>query len=398
MATIRPVVLKNEQLSDGTYKVKISVFHKGKTCYISTDFRVSSPSHLKNGSVVKEPEATVTSSKIRALLNLYQSIIDSIDQPGLYTCSQIKDIILRNDNSKAPKTFKSASDEYVQHLENESRHSYSRLIAKAAEYFLDFTNGDVFLQDITPIIIESFSRHLSQRKKRNGQPLSRTMVSMILSRVKVVVNYSIREQYVSYQYHPFLKTKIARSKIREVDLPLKTMRKLIHYSSDRKPLQTARDIFVLSFLMSGMNLIDLLKIDFRLDEVSYMRSKTINRSTEVYHLPIPQEAKDIASKYLNKQGKLDLGYSFSYHNLLCYISRSLAKIKAELNIKDDLIFYSARKSFSQYATDLGVSDRIIDYCLAHSDSSRGVLHFYTRTRRTQAKQAIRQVIDYVFND
>jgi len=397
MPTLKPVVLKNEQLADGTYKVKISVFHKGKTCYISTDLRVSSPSHLKNGAIVKEPESSVKSSRVRTLLNQYQSIVDSIEQPGLYTCPQIKDIILRNDNSKAPKTYQSASDEYVRLLYSEGRASYAQLISKATEYFLSFTNGDVFLCDITPLIIESFSRHLSQRRKRNGQPLSKTMVNMVLARVKVIVNYAVREQYVSYQFHPFLKTKITRSKVREVDLPLDTMRQLIAFSSESKALQVARDVFVLSFYMSGMNLIDLLKTDFRKSETAYMRSKTMNRSAEVYHLPIPQEAKEIASRYINNKGRLDFGYSFSYHNLLCYISRSLARIKETLGIEDDLVFYSARKSFSQYATDLGIPDRIINYCLAHSDSSRGVLQFYTRTRRTQAETAIRQVIDYVLN-
>lgn len=59
--------------------------------------------------------------------------------------------------------------------------------------------------------------------------------------------------------------------------------------------------------------------------------------------------------------------------------------------------HSARKSFAQYAFDLGIPDSIIDYCLAHSDNGRGVVRYYTKTRFKQAEIAINRVAYYINN-
>ena len=61
------------------------------------------------------------------------------------------------------------------------------------------------------------------------------------------------------------------------------------------------------------------------------------------------------------------------------------------------MYYSARKSFAQYASELGIPDNIIDYCLGHSDNKRGVIRFYTKVKKQQADAAIEKVIDYVNN-
>ena len=62
-----------------------------------------------------------------------------------------------------------------------------------------------------------------------------------------------------------------------------------------------------------------------------------------------------------------------------------------------MVYYSARKSFAQYASDLGIPDSIIDYCLGHSDKRRGVIYFYAKIKKQQADAAISKIIDYVNN-
>ena len=80
-----------------------------------------------------------------------------------------------------------------------------------------------------------------------------------------------------------------------------------------------------------------------------------------------------------------------------YVCRSLSTLADNLGIKEKVAFYSARKSFAQYAFDLGIPDSIIDYCLAHSDNGRGVVRYYTKTRFKQAEIAINRVADYINN-
>ncbi len=49
------------------------------------------------------------------------------------------------------------------------------------------------------------------------------------------------------------------------------------------------------------------------------------------------------------------------------------------------------------ASEIGIPDAVIDYCLGHSDRSRGVIRYYTQIRQKHADLAIRRVIDYALN-
>lgn len=147
-------------------------------------------------------------------------------------------------------------------------------------------------------------------------------------------------------------------------------------------------------------MIDMMNLDFRKEEVEYVRTKSRNTTQGVKKIcfTLPEPAKAIAENWMNKNtGRLDFGYKFSYENFVHYVTRSLQKLATELNIQERVIFYSARKSFAQYACEIGIPDSIIDYCLGHSDKSKGVIRYYTKIRQKQADMAISRVIDYVNN-
>ena len=141
-----------------------------------------------------------------------------------------------------------------------------------------------------------------------------------------------------------------------------------------------------------------MNIDFRKPCIEYSRTKTSRRMDNVVILTVPAIAKPIIVKWMDKRtGKLEFGYKFTYHNFSQYVTYSLGDLAKELNIDERVTFYSARKSFAQYASELGIPDGIIDYCLGHSDKSKGIIRYYTKIRQKQADMAISRVIDYVNN-
>lgn len=73
----------------------------------------------------------------------------------------------------------------------------------------------------------------------------------------------------------------------------------------------------------------------------------------------------------------------------------MRELKEYLRIERTLCFYSARKTFAQFASELGIPDGVIDYCLGHSTKSKGVIRFYNKVKQKQAEIAINRVIDYV---
>ena len=392
MATLSLTIFKAKALKDGRHKIRIALRHKHETTYIVTRFIISE-NQFKNGQVVKHPEASAINRKLRNILDDLQEKLDSIKHLELYSCRQIKEII-STDNLSDEQTFSSACSNFVDYLKSEGRDSYALSIERVGRYFRDFARGDILLSDLTPSLVQNFAAFIRKRK------VTETTVNTMLAQMKSVVNRAIREWNISYDIHPFVTTRISAAPIRKLDLTVQNFNKIRESSPEKRKLIMARDLFCLSFYLGGMNLIDIMQTDFRKDVLEYSRSKTKRRmqSDNVITFTIPSQAREIICRWMDKRtGKLDFGYKFTYHNFSQYVTYSLGDLAEELNIDERVTFYSARKSFAQYASEIGIPDGIIDYCLGHSDKSKGVIRYYTKVRQKQADMAISRVIDYVNN-
>lgn len=392
MATLSLTIFKAKALKDGRHKIRIALRHKHETTYIVTRFIISE-NQFKNGQVVKHPEASAINRKLRNILDDLQEKLDSIKHLELYSCRQIKEII-STDNLSDEQTFSSACSNFVDYLKSEGRDSYALSIERVGRYFRDFARGDILLSDLTPSLVQNFAAFIRKRK------VTETTVNTMLAQMKSVVNRAIREWNISYDIHPFVTTRISAAPIRKLDLTVQNFNKIRESSPEKRKLIMARDLFCLSFYLGGMNLIDIMQTDFRKDVLEYSRSKTKGRmqSDSVITFTIPSQAREIICRWMDKRtGKLDFGYKFTYHNFSQYVTYSLGDLAEELNIDERVTFYSARKSFDQYASEIGIPDGIIDYCLGHSDKSKGVIRYYTKVRQKQADMAISRVIDYVNN-
>ena len=396
MATIKLTIFKAKVLKDGRHKIRIAVCHKKETCYIVTRFIIDNLSQFKDGQVTKRPDASIINSKLRNMMNDMQNKLDEIKHQSLYSCKQIKDILVSDLKIKDKQniTYQKACSLFIDELNSEGRESYAVLIERSCRYFTEFTRGEIPMSDITPNIIDGFSRYLKTKKNIGNT------IGMMMSQIKAVINRNINSGSVRYEIHPFAYKKIPKSPIKEVDIALESLNMIRNSNPKGKKYIVARDVFMLSFYLGGMNLIDLMNTRFTSDKVDYVRIKTKLKTETEQHclLPITDPAKEIIDKWINnKTKKLDFGYKFSYHNFSRYICRSISELAKEVGIKEKVVFYSARKSFAQYAFDLGIPDNVIDYCLAHSDKSRGIVRYYAKTRFKQAEIAIKRVIDYINN-
>lgn len=396
MATLKLTIFKAKVLKDGRHKIRVALCHKHETSYIITRFIIDSEAQFKNGQVVKRPDAAVMNKKLRNLLNEYQEKLDAIKHPNLYDCRQLREILVNGMREEESATFQAVSLEYVKELEEAGSIGYSKMIERNNRYFSEFVKGNILLADITPELIEGYSRFLRIKKG-----IGDTTNSMLMRQTKTIINKGIKRRIVKYEVHPFINFKIPSSPVREIDISLESFNKIIMVQPTEKKFRVAHDLFCLSFYLGGINLVDLLSIDFRNIEVlEYVRKKTrtTTQGKNTISFTIPEAAKEIIKKWMNRNtGKLDFGYKFSYPNFSRYLTRSLASLAKRLGITEKVVYYSARKSFAQYASEIGIPDGIIDYCLGHSDKSKGIIRYYTKVRQKQADIAITRVIDYVNN-
>ena len=396
MATLKLTIFKAKVLKNGKHKIRIALCHKGETCYILTRYLIDSENQFKNGLIQKRPDASMMNMHLRSLLNAYQEKLNEVQNQSMYTCRQLKDIISRNVRTSESSTFKSVSTEYIKELILDGRDKYASIIRLSEKYFCEFLRGDIALMDITPELIAGFSKFLKRNKC-----LSVATEGTVMRHIKVIINQGVKRRMVNYSVHPFIDYIIPASPVREIDISLEAFNRIRLATPKEKKYHVAHDLFCLSFYLGGINLIDLLQIDFRDTEVlEYVRTKTKNTAigTRTISFTIPEEAKGIIKEWMNKNtGRLDFGYKFSYPNFSRYLTRSLASLVKKLGITEKVVYYSARKSFAQYASEIGIPDGIIDYCLGHSDKSKGVIRYYTKVRQKQADMAISRVIDYVNN-
>lgn len=390
MATINPVIIPERVLRNGTHKLRIAVRHKTKTAYIITRIILDEPGQLRNGKIVRHPEACILNKKLRKMMDIYEERLEKIRNTDLYTCEQLRDIIKSGPDGEEV-TFKGISGEYVSYLMSEGRNSYAKLMERSSRYFCEYCRGDIAMEDITPVLVRSFAESL----KKPGR--SKAYISTILSHIKALINKAITNQMVSYSIHPFVSVKIPQSPVREVTLSLESFVRIMNSKPDSKRKKMARDLFMISFMLGGMNLIDIMNVDFRDKEVRYVRTKSAGRTQQenVISFDMPEGIERYAGGWMQPNGKLDFGYKFTYHNFSQYVSYAITDLAEELGIKERVVFYSARKCFAQFASDICMPDSVINYCLGHSDRSKGVIRYYTKIRSRQASICIKRVCDYV---
>lgn len=393
MATIKLALLRSTRAKNGTYKIRIAVGHHSRTHYIVTKYTVNSLSEFQDGVVVRLPNAHQTNIELRKLLNDYEDRLDRIPNPDNYSCKQLRDLLKDMRPKASAATYNEVSEHYRQQLTEDGRKSYADMLGNTQRVFNDFCNGDIFLHQINPNTITEFERYMRHRG------CSVTYTNMGLSMIRTIINRAVRAQLVKYDLHPFAYWKRSGDEYREIDLSVEAVRAIRDSQPHLKKERLARDIFMLSYYLGGINLIDLLSIKFKgVTVLEYVRTKSRNmkRSDKRISFTIQPEAQAIIAKYLNRNtGRLDFGYKFQYRNFVSFVSRSIKSLARRLNIDNaqKACLYSARKSFVQHGFDLGIPLETLEYCIGQSMKANRPIFNYLKIMRRHADVAIRKIID-----
>lgn len=390
MATLHFVVLKSRQTAKKSYFVYLALTHQGAVRYITTEYEVDDLYQFDRGKVVCRKDAKVMNQRLSYLLSEYQEKLDVIPDKTIYTCAQLKEILEGRYKIGKMTTIKEYMELRIRRLRTEGRNSY----ADMNEYTLGWivkVLGDITLQSISTLTIDKFVKGL--------YTLSNATKQMRLTHLKACLNEAIREGLVKYEIHPFIYTRMPKSPARQLDLTIEEFTRIRELRTCHKRLTLARDLFLLSFYLGGINLADLVDIDFSGEKIKYVRRKTSNKKQGEKEIifSIQPEARSIIKKYMKQNGKLNFNYKLSSSNFRRYVNYCLKKLGSELNIESNISYYSARKTFSQFAFDLGIRTEIVEYCLGQSMKENRPIYNYIRVMQRQADKAIRMVIDYTEN-
>ena len=386
MATLKLVIVPAKRLVNGKHKIRVALSHNSNTRYIPTDVIISD-GEFKDGMVVNRDDASHLNVKLRNILNYYQNIIDETMQLGSYTCSEVIKLLIKEHRYSNAK-FSDAMKEYLEELKEEERHKSEKLYRLACESFIREC-GDIFLNMITEKDIKTFRRNLEKRH------LSPTTVRIYMTLVKVVIHFAEKRKMCKFEDDPFEDVSTPSANIRELDLTIREIKAIRDLEAPKYNICVARDIFMLSYYLGGMNLVDMLEVDFRKNYIEYYRQKTKNKKhgESKTAFSIQPEARDIINKYMKKNGKLVFGKYDTFGKAYSVISRKMDELAELAGIRKRVVFYSARKSFVQHGFDLGIALETLEYCIGQSMKTNRPIFNYVRVMRNHADKAMRQIFD-----
>ncbi len=178
----------------------------------------------------------------------------------------------------------------------------------------------------------------------------------------------------------------------------------VDLSKEKPTVQLAKDLFLFSYLCSGMNFTDIanLKPDYISgNQLQYIRQKT---SQKINVLLVP-DAINLLLKY--KANSESSGYSFPIlnsqihktakqkqyriHKVLGQTDKGLKRIAELCKIKINLTSYVARHSFATILKNSGVNIALISEALGHSELSTTQIYLDS-FENSQVKEAMKHLL------
>lgn len=222
-----------------------------------------------------------------------------------------------------------------------------------------------------------------------AQGYSPGTISNYMLNIHAVIREAIRNEIIDRD--PFVKLdKLPRSPKRKRSLTVETLRELFAAKPSRKSMVAALDAFRLSFMLIGINAVDLLSLSGVDDgRINYERHKTRRQ----YSIKVEPEALEIISRYKSdKRGQL-LTFADRWQcrqSACAAIATALRRVSG----RDDLTLYWARHSWATIAYSIGVPKDVISQALGHSFGA-AVTDVYIDYDNDKVDEANRRVLDWV---
>lgn len=381
--------MPGKALKDGKHKVRIAVAHNSQTRYILTDVILNSTKEWKNGKVVKRGDATYLNSKLLARLDEVQHIIDETPYIEGLSCAELVTCIL-NARAKRTHTLRSAFEEMLEvSLAKDTTKTRYRTQFRSITSVIP---EDTFMTHLTPLMVQRF---IKVRSAHIAPITLQTQITLLSQIVKFCQANGYTDFRVS-PTHGYYQRIIA---VRQNWLTPDQVRFIRDTDTGRRGYDKFRDLFMLSYYLGGVNLIDLARINFNecTDTLRYVRTKTERKAkvNPFVEFDIPDEAKPIIAKYKGEDGFLKMYKAADIDQ--CHSMMGTVKSYRDNYNLPGLTFYSARKSFAQHAFALGENESVIDYVLGHSlgGSRNKMLFAYIKVTPEMATACVRKVCDFI---
>lgn len=402
MATFKTCVFAHQKKMDGTYNVKLRITHHRKSRWVGTNLYAMA-NDLTRGLKIKDEKLRLACQRL---------VGDCIE-----ACNEIGFEIERMEVDELTSRLKAILSgeerfrlDFIQYMEQATARmqpgtaSGYRTASAALKRYIGRDTLDIgeiskaFVQGFVDFIEQEPSQRGSNRKSEKGyvpQSKGSRAISFYVTRIKTMYNRAKVEfndedlGQIRIKGDPFKGIKIGQ--------PVATAKRAVSHEIIQKmielpPLQykswqTARDCFLISFAMMGMNSVDMLTCGpAKKNEVVYQRKKTTTRRSDgaEMHVKIESCIKPLIKRYSDRTGQRLFHFYLEYadrENFTRMLNKGLKKVGAMVGV-DDLTFYAARHTFATIARmpakegGAGIDKYVVHEMLNHVDKEMKVTDIY----------------------
>ena len=420
MLTIKSEIKRSELKVDGTYNVKIRFTLDRKVKRLSTNLFVTQQDLTKS---LKFKEDTSIKREVDRLVLYYreQCLKLQLDQ-NHYSLDEIVEFLNGEQEKQQTINFIKFSREWIASTTIKGAPNYTTAI-NALVRFIGKEELDINL--ITLDFLEDFKSFLNKEREIRTKRLmqqgkrvpSNRSLSLYLISIKKLFNeakkrYNKKDKnLILIPNSPFIELEIPKQEatrkraisadiIKKVwKLPYKDMKK--GYKATCR-YNLAKDCFILSFCLMGMNSADLYNAtEMKGNTITYNRTKTKDRRLDKAQMKvdIPKLAQPLIEKYKDKTGKRLFNFYQYYVDEKGFnkaINYGLKEIGRLLEI-DDLEYYAARHSWATIALNkVGIDKYTVHAALNHVDETMRVTDIYIERDFVNENRANAKVVKYVF--
>ncbi len=361
MATFKALVYADNKRRDGTYNVKIRVTHKTRTLKVSTSMYVDA-TQLTRSLKIKDPEIIDQCERIirewRHIVMELGYMAEQMDVKEIM--SHIRTKLLNGSGFRLD--FVAFGRRKIEGMTPNTGRNHEAALRALIRYM---GKDSIDISEITSRTMRGFEEYL-----RKTCPTSGGAVARYPGAIRHLHNLA-RDEYndseiglIRIPQAPFERystPKVAPARPRAVSIEvMQGIIGLADAGTINSSRDIARDCFLLSFGLAGMNAVDMYSLPASAlegDVITYFRQKTRSRRSDSaeFRIRIEPEIRPLVDKYLDPTKRHLFWFATRFASVKTFnreISRGMSAVQEAVPFSRHYTFYSARHT----CATLGQSD------------------------------------------
>ena len=398
--TFSYVIFPHHKRADGTITVKIRMIHNSKAKYCTTSVTVTKEQLTKRMDRITDQRVV---DALNVKLDEYRRIASLIDGAEYYSADMLWERIqetLRGGHTFSLDYFDYAKTKRAT-MDKKTAEGYKSAFNMLERYL---GKDHIDINQIDYKFLLKFRDFIEQQTSKGSRA-----VSYYLSCLRHIHNLA-REEYndddtgiVRIPRQPFHKGLIPPQPVTQHrTLSLEQMHAIMSYDPHTERGRLAKDVFLLSFYLIGINTADLYYLapeSLKNGIINYNRCKTDSTRQDgaPMSVRVEPEADELLLQHKGRRLLFDFADRYSTHqNFNKNVNKGLKEIGDAIGVSD-LSTYYARHTWATFArNECGVEKATVHEALNHApDKSERITDIYVKRDWSHVWEANRKVLDYV---